>query len=221
MAKNNFCSTSDPVVLAFGDFGELQKKAAAAHITFGSDSKLPKDRSALSSLALDSGVTVGEGDVVRLAAYVIDAHYSNVSSGESVNCKTKGDEWNDIHIVLGTQPDADACESITAEMSPHFRPEIWTPSTLNNLAGRPLRFAGQLFFDASHRPCEGGSTASPPRRSLFEIHPVYAVDVCKTKPAAGTEMPASCDASKDENWVHLEDWVGATENDSETNDTNN
>lgn len=210
IAKNEFCAKADPVVLTFADFDELQSKATDAHVTFGSDRQLPKDRAALVSLLNTSAGPVGEGSVVRLAAYVMNAHGSNLSNGESVNCKTKGVEANDIHIVLGEQPDGDACESVTAEMSPHFRPELWTPTTLNHLNGRPLRFTGHLFFDGSHRPCvKGGARASPARRSIFEIHPVYAVEVCKKKPADGAEISSACDAASEGDWVKLEDWVGA------------
>jgi hypothetical protein len=218
-AKNNFCASSSPVVMTFDDFGQLQQKAEEAHVTFGSDGQLPKDRSALRSLLqVGRSGTVGEGNVVRLAAYVKDAHFSNVSNGESVNCKTKGTESNDIHIVLVEQPDEDACKSVTAEMSPHFRPELWTPTTLNHIGNRPLRFTGQLFFDGSHRPCvEGGASPSPQRRSLFEIHPVYSVDVCRNVPTAGSPIDSVCNPQSDGDWKKLEDYVGA-EVESESGD---
>lgn len=219
-AKNDFCESSSPVVLTFRNFDDLQSNAEQAHVTFGSDAQIPHNRAALASLLqVGSGATVGEGSVVRVAAYVLDAHYSNVSNGETVNCKTKGAEWNDIHIVLGEQPDANACDSVTAEMSPHFRPELWSPTTLNNFSGRPLRFTGHLFFDASHSPCSGGK-GSPARRSLFEIHPVYSVDVCRTKPAASAGITSACDPANDENWVSMDQWTGDSEGSSETSDGN-
>lgn len=44
---------------------------------------------------------------------------------------------------------------------------------------RPLRIRGHLFFDASHRLCNGTSPTqgNPPRRSGWQIHPVYSIDV--------------------------------------------
>jgi len=33
-------------------------------------------------------------------------------------------------------------------------------------------------FDASHVPCAPDKEANPARLSLWEIHPVYAIDVC-------------------------------------------
>lgn len=209
-AKNNFCPNGQapgpPTSLAFADFVQLQTAAERAGVTYGSASQVPQDRSRLRNLlAIAGGGSVGEGSVVRLAAYVMDAHYSNVAKGESVNCKTPGQEDNDIHIVLQeNSTDDDACNSVTAEMSPHFRPDIWMPDTLNKIAAsHEFRFTGQLFFDASHRPCAGGSRPNPPRASLFEIHPVYAVDVCRQK------SPQACDVNKDTDWMSLEEWVGS------------
>ena len=40
--------------------------------------------------------------MAREAVFIMDAHYSNVGSGESVNCKGTG---NDIHIVLAESAD--------------------------------------------------------------------------------------------------------------------
>ena len=45
-----------------------------------------------------------------------------------------------------------------------------------------LRLTGQLFYDASHKPCvfSGGKIVerhSPERRSIWEIHPIYRIEV--------------------------------------------
>jgi len=54
--------------------------------------------------------------VVQFAGFVLDAHYSNVSKGESVNCKITGQENNDIHVAMAEQADEDdLCKSITVE----------------------------------------------------------------------------------------------------------
>jgi len=201
-AKNNFCSTSAPVNIDFQTLRDLQADAAkpGSGITFGSDAQLPKDRSVLRNLPTDKGA-LSEGDVVRLVAFVIDAHGSNLSSGESVNCKQKGAENNDIHIVLGEKsPTDDECTSVTAEMSPHFRPAVWTPDGLNQRNAHLYRFTGQLFFDASHRPCSGGK-GSPKRSSLWEIHPVYGVDIC-------TDKNNNCKVDSDENWISFAEQAG-------------
>lgn len=185
-AKNNFCATGEPAVVTTVSFRKLQAAAGDSGVSFGSDGQLPDDRSALRKLYTTSfGATIGEGDLVTFVAFVLDAHYSNAKHpspgkkpGESVNCNVEGEEDNDIHIMLGTTKTTAACQSVTAEMIPHERPDLWTPDQLNSTRGHPVRIVGQLFFDASHRPCTTGKTASPARVSLWEIHPVYAVDVC-------------------------------------------
>jgi hypothetical protein len=125
--------------------------------------------------------------------------------GESVNCHAKNLASNDIHIALaktkaGTQnlTESSECETVTAEITPHHRSAIYNRFDTNlkdflngkpqkpgqdKLKGMPLplqgarvRVTGQLFFDASHSPCVNGH-GGPPRRSIWEIHPVYAIDV--------------------------------------------
>lgn len=201
-AKNNFCSAGAPVNIDFDVLKQLQKdvEKPGSGITFGSDSQLPKDRTLLRDLPTKAG-PLSEGRVVRLVAFVMDAHYSNVSKGESVNCKTGGKENNDIHIVLAdSSSEQEECNSVTAEMSPHFRPEAWTPDNLNQRNAHLYRFTGQLFFDASHRPCSGDK-GSPKRASIWEVHPVYAVDVC-------AERNNDCKVDNNENWISLAEQTG-------------
>jgi len=204
-AKNNFCATGSPVSLTFQTFAKLQQAAGDQNIPFGSDQGLPDDRSALRDLiTTSSGQKVGEGTVARLVAFIVDAHYSNVSKGETVNCKLHGQESNDIHIMLGTTTSAPACSTVTAEMSPHFRPAAWDQLPSLNLKN-PVRITGQLFFDASHKPCKNGKGPNPKRISIWEIHPAYAIDVCSNSTLA------SCKATDDSLWTPLDQWL-STEN---------
>jgi len=200
-AKNNFCASNPPVNIDFDVLHQLQQEAASV-TTFGSDEQLPEDRSVLRQLPTKVG-KIGEGTVVRLVAFVIDAHPSNVGSGESVNCKQKPAESNDIHIMLGQNSNQDeACNSVTAEMSPHFRPDTWTPNNMNRNNARLFRFTGPLFFDASHRPCKGSTGPNPKRSTIWEIHPVYGVEICG-------DTRNSCKVDSNENWISLSDFVGA------------
>src|ERR1039458_6210482 len=155
-AKNNFCATGSPVNLNFNNFAQLQQAAESANIPFGGS--LPPNRLALHNLlSLSNQGSVGEGSVVRVAAFVMDAHYSNVSKGESVNCQQPGNENNDIHIVLGQNAvpsgqkltEAQECASVTAEISPHFRPDVWNPDNLNSHNAHLFRFTGQPIVPAS------------------------------------------------------------------------
>ena len=178
-------------------------------LAWGSGSRMPTDRTPLQNLKLKSAggtATLGEGTKVMYAAFVMDAIHDDTSKGEDVNCKLgsasspqcgdkSGRECNDIHIALRTQPGSlkpaakgqpdPRCSSTTAEISPHYRPAVWdkfdSAQYRKVFAKYPVRITGTLMFDAEHRPCTNNipATGSPVRISVWEIHPVYAIDVCK------------------------------------------
>jgi hypothetical protein len=206
--KNNFCATSpagQPETFTPQMLVDLQ---ARTHVTSGFG-KEPSDRKPLQDL--------GEGKLIRMKAFLLEAHHADLGSGETVNCKGTTEELNDVHIAFGTQADTQECDSVTAEISPHYRPaswnqighdEIWNSTTKKytpdpamdaRLKSHPYRVTGQLFFDASHSVCPCGiSHCSPVRASLWEIHPVYNIEVCK----AGS----SCDENNDSDWLAFDTW---------------
>ena len=200
-SKNNFCATGEPALITFVSFKRLQSKAESPSV-LGPNYKVPESREMLQELyTTTEGDTIGEGSVVMFAAFVGDAHYSNVSKGETVNCKLTGQANNDIHIELVQNlGEPDTCKSVTAEITPHFRPTVWASKTLNDI-DRPIRFTGQLFFDASHHPCHDNVRPNPKRASSWEIHPVYNIEVCKNTSLAG------CKANDDSKWMSLEEYL--------------
>ena len=140
-------------------------------------------------------------------------------SGEANNCKCNRVDWNDIHIALVDDENDSECKSVTAEISPHYRSMLWSrfhdgqideiqaalPGLLKGkvvegMNGVPIkiRVRGPLFYDASHQPCTFKSSGevlrygSPQRRSIWEVHPVYHIQVFDTA------------ASK---WMDLEEWA--------------
>jgi len=212
-AKNNLCATGTPVNLTFQHFIKLQKAAEDANIPFGSHARVPEDRNALKNLVVGpGGRRVGEGSVVRYVGFVSHPRYSNRSKGEAVNCKRGGAEHNDIHIDLLRSSDEPACKSITAEIVPHFRPAAWEVDILKlaQFRDKPMRFTGHLFFDASHRPCKNDrDKVAPKRASIWEIHPVYAIDVCKFKSLS------RCSAGTESAWTPLADMVNTPDDEEE------
>jgi hypothetical protein len=188
-AKNNFCAaTQSPRVITYDELVSLQGQSADI------PKKVP-DRTVFAKL--------GEGQYVSYVAFIKDAHYSDVAKGEAVNCNIPGDATNDIHIILLKDPSDDECLSTTAEMSPHYRPPDWTPQNLKSVsAGHPVRLQGHLFFDGSHTPCSGSSRPNPKRASLWEIHPVYSVDVC-------TQTTIAACQSSDAEWTQLSKLVSS------------
>jgi hypothetical protein len=204
-AKNNFCLTSAPVHISYDDLLRLQRVRGDLH---GAD--LPNEearRERLTNVIVVDGQNIGEGTLVRLVTRVLKdgADYADTAThgfnGESVNCNRLSEEENDVHIPLGTTTALDECKSVTAEMSPHFRPEKWTPKNINSVGEHPVRITGQLFYDSSHTPCTPLKRVSPPRASVWEIHPVYTIEVCSS-----TDINA-CKSAPDAAWKALDQFA--------------
>ncbi len=193
--KNNFCAGTSYLSISQQDLLSKQEKVAAlpGYLEW-SPENVPGSRSDF--------VTLGEGTPVQFVGYALESHYADLTSGESVNCDIKDDEAsNDIHIALVPQSGTiDECQSNSAEMIPHYRPASWTVANLDKVGHTTLvRVSGQLMYDADHKICgeQGFSpTDNPHRLSGWEIHPVYAFDVC-VKQSGG-----SCSQ-----WQALSDWA--------------
>ena len=216
LAKNNFCAKGAPTVISYDAFVALQAAVnGMSDLVWGSGQKLPADRSVLQNLSIKDGsrsLTVGEGSKVSFVGYVMAYEFADTHSGEDVNCNLSGDENNDIHLTLRatpglilkrptTLPDP-RCNSVSAEISPHYRPAAWdrlaAASSNAVFTKYPLRITGALTFDAEHKPCDAAgkpAPGSPVRISVWEIHPVYAVDVCKYAALA------RCKATDDSAWT--------------------
>jgi hypothetical protein len=208
-AKNNFCAdTSKVTPVTVADLRDMQKQAAAKNLV---TTDIP-DRTKI-QVTLNNN-PIGEGNVVRLVAWAKDAHLSDCASGEAVNCDTSGSAHNDIHIVLVDPTsggrDQDECSSVTAEMSPHFRPAAWSQLDKKIPTDNVIRVTGPLFFDNAHAPCAGlkkTATDKPPfRSSLFEVHPAYQFEVC-----TNTD-PKKCDMNSSDAvlWKPYDQWVKAS-----------
>ena len=205
--KNNLCAGADgsaPQDITVQWLVDLQARTTVP----SGQGKEPTDRSALKEL--------GEGKLVRIKAYLDEAHFADLGSGETVNCNGATEALNDIHMALLANPDAQECESVSAEILPHYRPDSWNqigqdeswnsktklytsnPGVDARLKSHPYRITGQLFFDASHEVCSCAKKCSPIRASGWEIHPVYSIEVCK----AGT----TCDQASDSDWLAFDKW---------------
>src|ERR1700686_5398700 len=200
--KNNFCAPVKKItrvtLKSFGDLGD-----ASTNDPTIPKGEPPSSRAKLANiLTLPGGAKLGEGKTVWFVGFVLDARHSNVDkddpltkgNGESVQCNLLGCADNDIHITLAEDPNEKAlCNTIVAEIIPHYRPPAWdlfdSPDYAGFLKTHPVRVSGQLFFDGSHVPCtkDGKAGFNPARDNakdferlaLWEIHPIYAIDVCK------------------------------------------
>jgi hypothetical protein len=200
-AKNNFCASNNPVEITIAKLRTLDSKTQAAlkaaHIPFGHPTSIPPDRTRLEQGFAVGSQTFKEGMAVLIRVFVLEGHYSNVGSGEAVNCNGSKQPNNDIHIALGQAPGIQECESVTAEISPHLRPTSWA-NFPDYAFTHPVMFVGNLFYDASHTP---SCTVHPFRSSSWEIHPVYSIFVCKNATLA------ACPASDTSKWTAFDKWV--------------
>jgi hypothetical protein len=210
--KNRLCAPGPSIQINTTSIDKLQadvdQLVQQGTFKYGASAPQAADRAKLQGLStLDANgasVTLGEGMLVTLEGFVLDAKHDDTYvlgsgpegfKGEGVNCNNSLFDWNDIHIGLGETASAEECSSVTAEIIPHFRPAVWdrfdsnactSPHVTNALPvkGLRVRITGQLFFDGSHSPgpC-GGGPAGPnsfPRRAVWEIHPVYAIEAFDT-----------------------------------------
>jgi hypothetical protein len=204
--KNELCATGAAQDVTIADLLGLQHEVDESGMPFGSffggGSGPPKDRTPLTNLpALPNGLKLEEGDVVSFVGFLAEAHYMPKSEsvpkkgkgGESVNCHSTQHAMADIHLAFSSekgritakdpQKQQKTCNTISGEMIPHLRPEVWNIDNLNEVIDleRPVRITGHLFFDASHVPCRDGkiTNGNPLRISGWEIHPIYTFEVCK------------------------------------------
>jgi len=207
-AKNNFCAdASSPVTVNFANLIAMQQQAPPK-------SALAGGRDALHDFFTLDGSQIGEGTVVRLLAFVKEAHISDCQGGEYVNCKLNGLANNDFHIVVMDPAQKNPrnlpeCDGVIMEMSPHYRPAAWSQIDLRTPSQNPVRVTGSLFYDDEHEPCSmvsgklTGHSGDPDRISLWEIHPVYALDVCMNTD------PSKCDLTSNSTsvWMPYDQWV--------------
>jgi hypothetical protein len=144
VVKNNLCATSptgQPETFTPQMLIDLQ---ANTHVSSGFGQE-PSDRKPLQDL--------GEGKLIRMKAFLLEAHHADLGSGESVNCKGPTEESNDVHIAFGPQAGTQECDSVTAEITPHYRPaswneighyEVWNNST--------KKYTPDPAMTAAHRP---------------------------------------------------------------------
>jgi hypothetical protein len=183
-----------PTTLNFDTFSQLQS-AALELVDQGADIE-PTDRDKIKSIQTSAG-TVGEGSRVRLMAFLSNSKKTpKANTNESVNCNIKGEANNDIHISVAESQDTSDFEGIVVEMIPQNRPTKWTVANVSKLRGKLLLIEGGLFYD-NHHFVNGDATEpvprQPPRFSLWEIHPVVSVKVCK-------KADNQCDPDRASDW---------------------
>lgn len=183
----------NPTTVTFDTFSQLQ---SAAEERVGQAGEIePADRDKIKSIETAEG-TVGERSLVRLVAF-LSAGKPHANTGESVNCNLKGEENNDLHISVTEKKNGSEFDGIVVEMIPQDRPDNWTAADLASLRGKVLLIEGPLLYDNMHvtngdanNPLNG----QPKRFSLWEIHPITSLKVCKKATAS------QCDPDRPADW---------------------
>ncbi|HXX22665.1 MAG TPA: hypothetical protein VEO19_05895 [Terriglobia bacterium] len=206
--KNNLCVQGPARVLTIQDLTALQKAVDATGVPYGNEHEArgggpPADRSTLFT-KLPAG-SAKEGDLVSFIGYIAEA---KPGSSETVDCHCETPDAIDVHIAMadhlltltGTtaQKDAQLCtNSFVVETIPHKRPAALELTAIQPLRQKKaiVRITGPLLFDASHKPCNGTTPGEgdPSRVTVFEIHPVYNIEVCSQS------TMSQCSASSN-NW---------------------
>lgn len=202
--KNNLCASRPARVITIKELTALQEAVDATGVKYGNEHESkgggpPADRSTLFT-KLPAG-SANEGDLVSFIGYIVEV---KPGSSETVDCNCTEPDAIDVHIAvadhlldLQTAPanatkeqkhevtvknDAQLCtNSIVVETIPHKRPAALELKAIEPLRDKKIvKITGPLMFDASHRPCNGTTpgTGDPARVTVFEIHPVYDIEVC-------------------------------------------
>jgi hypothetical protein len=185
-------SEGEATLLTFETLSQLQSEAVRL-VDQGVEIQ-PADRDQIKSIETSVG-TVGEGSRVRLMALLSDGK-PHANTGESVNCNLKTEANNDIHISVSESKGTSEFEGIVVEMIPQSRPAKWTSANIRKLRGKLLLIEGGLLYDNLH--FANGDAANPlPRQparfSLWEIHPIVSLKVCK-------KADGHCDPNRDSDW---------------------
>lgn len=209
MCAGDFLTSSPgtPARVTQFTFRRLQEEATDLRTQLGLGVRsVPPDRTPFRNTVHTTsfGDALGEGELVRYVGFLLEGHFTGK---EGVNCDRATQLNFDIHMAFveqrppasptTAQAEALECSSVTAEIIPRLRPDAWNlmgrlGKKTGGLKGaqtriashdlnRPLRLTGHLFFDGSHEACRNGKRVGgqPARVSNWEIHPVYAIDVCR------------------------------------------
>lgn len=159
---------------------------------------IPKRDSVLKRFALDDKkppLTAGEGDVVAVKGFLVGTpHVSRPADFDP--CKEFGYANNDYLLNLGEFAGDTEYDTIVAVMTPHTRNAAWDLERLRSIArsGTMVRISGQLFYDSKHRVNRDPVhelDGQPRRLSLWEIHPVSAIEVCRMKQQSDCRSPGA------------------------------
>ena len=202
--KNDLCVNGPARLITIKELTALQGDVDATGVSYGNEhvghgGGPPADRSTLFT-KLPPG-SPKESDLVSFIGYIVEA---KPGSDETVDCNCAATDAIDVHIVVADHPlnlqtnppnatpaqkhpitvknDAQLCtNSFVVETIPHKRPAALERTAIEKIGDKQIvKITGPLLFDASHKPCSGTTPGKedPARVTVFEIHPVYNIELC-------------------------------------------
>lgn len=208
-AKNNLCAVdNEPVLLSSRTLSKLPQLPA---------NHLSSTRAPLANVVSVSGKWIGEGSLVQFVGRLTRAHVdrcqtppSGQSPNDSGNCHVLGGViTSDIRLAvmpLDAPAEATECDAVTAKIIPHYRPAVWSGIDAKTPLV-PVRVRGHLFYDDTARSCVRGKSGAGKSQgdargfTKWQIHPVYAIDVCVAN------SPQRCKADDENAWEPYDEWV--------------
>lgn len=189
--KRTFPPTTAPIkVLTFEDLDLLQALTDSKLIPQG-EHLTAAQRKQLTNFTIGTQ-TISEGDHIAVTGFVASDRIISCGGAESVNCGHKNAHdapdtepctRTDIHVPIVATVEGRQIQSFVSEPIPQGpNVKLWTPAvfTTAKTAGKRLLIRGGLFYDSIHIVNTREDPSSQPKRfTLWEIHPITAVFVCK------------------------------------------
>lgn len=203
-AKRSSPKGKQPIQLTFDQLVEMQSIVDDRGIPQGGSPGLSKwQRKKLKGIKLNNGSKVGEGRFAEIVGFIEADRNLKAAGAESVNCRLPNAENNDIHIPIVENKSDTEYESMVVEPIPQTRDASWTATNLKKLQSdrKLLLIRGQLFYDNQHKvrddpDNEEGLKSQPKRFTLWEIHPVTEILVCK-------KASNNCDPAVTSDWAQV------------------
>ena len=187
--KRLFPKATSSKVLTFDELDLLQALTDAKGIPQG-EHLTAAERKQLTNFQIGAQ-TISEGDHIAVTGFIAADRNIHCGGAESVNCGHSEPDDNepactrtDIHVPIVDRLEGRQVQSIVTEPIPQGENvKVWTPAAFREVKkeGRRVLIRGGLFYDSGHivNTDEKSTTSQPKRFTLWELHPITAVLVCK------------------------------------------
>ena len=205
--KRTFPQSTSIKILTFDELDLLQALTDSKGIPQG-EHLTAAQRKDLTNFTIGTQ-TISEGDHIAVTGFIAQDRTIRCGGAESVNCghKNAGNApdtspctRSDIHVPIVKTVAGRQVESVVTEPIPQGpNVKVWTPAAFMALKkqGRRLLIHGGLFYDSIHIVNTSESGSSQPKRfTVWELHPITAVLVCK-------RQDNKCDPATATDWTPL------------------